>query len=77
MNWRATLGQKIRHLSPVDCRAKLEAIRAEQPKQGATIFSATTRELTGGFNSQSINWYVIRKLAAKAKSAPGAPGDGR
>ena len=41
---------------------------SEQPKNGATIVSETVRSLTGGFNSQSINFYVIRKLHEKTRA---------
>jgi hypothetical protein len=65
--WKRTVGQKIRQLSPEQAQQKLDAISAE----GITMYHATIRELTGGFNSQSINFYVIRKLADKVKSAKG------
>lgn len=62
-SWKRILGQKIRYLTPVQCQEKLAAITAE----GITMFHPTIRELTGGLNSQSINFFVIRKLAEKAK----------
>lgn len=61
MNWKRTVGQNIRHLSPAQAKEKLAAITAE----GITIFHPTIRALTGGFNSQSINFYVVRKLHEK------------
>jgi hypothetical protein len=58
-------------MTPTKASELLAAIYAETkaacPTGGATIFHPTIRELTGGFNSQSINFYVIRKLADKAK----------
>lgn len=65
-NWRAVAGQRIRRLSADEARAALARIRAEDGPHGATIFHADIRALTGGFNSQSINGYIIRKLAIRA-----------
>lgn len=70
-SWKRTVGQKIRRLTPEGARAAIAEIEAERkaacPLGGATIFHPTIRALTGGFNSQSINFYVIRKLADKAR----------
>lgn len=60
--WKRVVGQKIRHMTTEEAQAALAEIRAG----GVTIFKPTVRELTGGFNSQTINTYVIRKLAVKA-----------
>jgi hypothetical protein len=61
-NWKRSVGQHLRHLTPDDAEALLGAIRAE----GITIFHPTIRKLTGGYNSQSINHYVVQKLAIRA-----------
>jgi hypothetical protein len=65
-NWKRTVGSKISRMTPAQAQGKLDAINAERMAAGgATIFHPTIKELTGGFNSQSINFYVIRKLAEK------------
>jgi hypothetical protein len=61
--WKRVAGQRIRRLTPAEAQAAIARISAE----GATMFHQDIRNLTGGFNSQSINFYVIRKLAEKAK----------
>lgn len=61
-NWKRIVGQRIRHLTPEQARAALDAIQ----RDGITIQHATVRTLTNGINSQSINAYVIRKLAVRA-----------
>jgi len=63
--WKQTASAKIRKLDQQAALDMLAKIRAENGGQ-STIFSATIRELTGGFNSQSINFTVIRKLGVKA-----------
>jgi hypothetical protein len=65
-NWRKIVGQRIRRLSPEEARAMVARIQAE----GATIFHADVRALTNGLNSQSINHYVIVKLAKRAGILP-------
>ena len=62
-NWKRTVGQNLRHLKLGEARKILAQITAEGP----TIFHGDIKRLTGGFNSQSINFYVIRKLNEKAK----------
>jgi len=61
-NWRRVVGQRVRRLTPDEARAMLARISAE----GATIFHPDIRAMTGGYNSQSINDYVMRKLAGQA-----------
>ena len=65
-NWKQVAAQRVRHLNADEARAILARIRAEDGPRGATIFHADIRALTGGFNSQSINFHVIRLLARKA-----------
>ncbi len=61
-NWRRIVGQRVSHMTPLEARAALDAIKAE----GVTIFQPTIKALTNGLNSQSVNTYVIRKLAIRA-----------
>ena len=61
-NWKRTLGQKARHLTPARAREILEAHRA----RGLGIGDPAFRALTGGYSSQSIDAAVIRKLAERA-----------
>lgn len=65
-SWKRTVGQKIRHLSSEQAKAIIHAINAKNNAQGATIFHDEIKALTGGYNSQTINAYVVRKLAIKA-----------
>lgn len=60
--WKRVAGQNIRRLSQDEAAAALARIRAA----GITIHQPAIRELTGGFASQTINGYVVRKLAVKA-----------
>lgn len=59
---RRRYAAKIARLTPEQARETLDKIRAE----GVTIFQPTIRELTDGFNSQSLNANVIRRLAERA-----------
>lgn len=61
-NWRRVMAAKIARLTPEEARARLEMIRAD----GITIFHPAIRKLTGGFNSQTINSIVARRLAGRA-----------
>lgn len=62
MNWKATTNRNIRKMTPDDSRAIIARIVAE----GVTIFHQDIRAITGGFNSQSINAYVLRRLGIRA-----------
>ena len=62
-NWKRIAGQRIRRLTADQARLVLESIR----QRGATIEQPAIRALTGGYASQSINHYVIRKVAERAK----------
>lgn len=64
MTWKRTVGQRLRHMTPLQAADALSRIR----QRGITIDQPTVRHLTGGYCSQSINHYVIRKLAEKAKA---------
>ena len=61
-NWRRIVAQNVRRMSPEQAKAALHRINVE----GVTIFHETVREITNGLNSQSINHYVIQKLARRA-----------
>jgi len=65
-NWKARVGQLVGRMTAERAKEILANIRAEDGPRGATIFHPDIRELTGGYNSQSINGYVIRKLGVKA-----------
>lgn len=62
MNWKRTFGQRLRHMTPLQCADALVRIRT----RGFTIDQPTVRSLTGGFTGQSIILHVTRKLADKA-----------
>lgn len=61
-NWKRALGQRLRHMSTLQARRFIDRISAH----GITIEQPAVRELTGGFAGQTINAYVLRKLAVKA-----------
>lgn len=64
-NWRRTLGQHLRHMTAKQVRASLLRIRVRGPLRNITIDQPEVRKLTGGLNSQHINFYVVRKLHEK------------
>jgi hypothetical protein len=61
-NYKRRVGQVVRRLTPGQARRIIDAVSA----RGVTIEQPEIRALTGGFNSQDINFYVIRKLAVRA-----------
>lgn len=61
-NWKATVGQRVRRLTPDQAEQYLARIR----EAGVTIHQPAVRELTGGYSSQAISFYVQRKLAERA-----------
>jgi hypothetical protein len=69
---RRRVAAKVARMTSEQARTALAAIEAEQkaacPMGGATIFHPTIRKLTGGYNSQSLNFAVIRKLADRAQA---------
>ena len=65
-NWKRSASAKIARLTPDEATMILSHITAETTRSGATIFHSVIRELTGGFNSQSINAYVVRRLGIRA-----------
>lgn len=52
------MGQHLRHMTPEQIRASMLRIR----HRGITIEQPEVRKLTGGYASQSINHYVMRRL---------------
>jgi len=64
-DWKATLRANVRKLNAAQAQAWLDRYNAENPDKGGTIFHASVREMTGGYNSQSINWIVVRAVAAR------------
>jgi hypothetical protein len=65
-SWKRTAAAKVRRLSPEQAQAVLARITEETQRTRGTIFHADIRELTGGLNSQSINFHVTRLLAKRA-----------
>lgn len=61
-NWKRVAAGKVSRMTAAAALEKLEAIRARV----GTIDQPIIRELTGGFNSQSINFSVIRLLGRRA-----------
>lgn len=59
--WKRTVAANVRRLTPAEACAKLDAIRG----RGITIHIPEIKELTGGYVSQNINFYVIRRLAIR------------
>jgi hypothetical protein len=66
---RRKVGQCVRRMTPEQAKAWLARYNAEYVGAGATMFHESVRDLTGGFNSQSINTYVIRKVFDRSKEA--------
>ena len=62
IDWKKTAEKNIKKLSAVEAGETLKRIHTE----GSTIFHPEIRALTGGFNSQAINFLVIRMLGKKA-----------
>ena len=62
IDWKKTAEKNIRKLTASGALDTLKRINTE----GATIFHADIKALTGGFNSQAINFTVVRLLGKKA-----------
>ena len=65
---RKTVAQRVRRMTPAQARQWLAEYQAAQAVAGPTMFSEPVRNLTGGFNSQSINFYVVRKVFERSKA---------
>lgn len=59
---RRRVASRVSRMSPEQARA----ILAEIAKRGSTIYIREISTLTGGYNSQNINFMVQRKLGVKA-----------
>lgn len=66
---RRRVAQRVRHMTKAEALAWLERYNAESPHYGATIMHQSVRDLTGGYNSQSLNSYVVRKVYERSKVA--------
>ncbi|CAB4164131.1 hypothetical protein UFOVP1146_67 [uncultured Caudovirales phage] len=62
IDWKKTAVKNIGKLSVSEALDTLKKIQ----KEGSTIFHADIKALTGGFNSQAINFTVVRLLGKKA-----------
>ena len=62
MDWKKTAAKNIRKMTASEALDTLKRIH----KEGSTIFQPEIRALTGGFNSQAINFTVVRMLGKKA-----------
>ena len=60
--WRSTARRNVAALSPEQAKKIIARVQAE----GVTMFHKDIRDLTGGYNSQSINFHVLRLLGSKA-----------
>lgn len=65
MQWKKNAARAIRKMSAQDAVAAIARIN-EESRHGQTIIHAEIRALTGGFNSQAINFYILRLLGKKA-----------
>lgn len=63
---RRRVGQVVSRMTPGQARALVEKIGERTQREGATIQHPEIREITGGYASQNINFYVMRKLGIKA-----------
>lgn len=63
-SWKRRAAQSVRRLTPTEAKDVLVRIAAE----GYTIFHPDIKRITGGHNSQSINYHVIRLLHKRAQS---------
>ena len=62
MKWEKVAARNVRKMSVSEALDILKKIHAEGP----TIFHPAIQALTGGFNSQSINYTIVRLLAKRA-----------
>lgn len=61
-DWQKRMNRQVAKLTPAQARDYLARIR----QAGITINQPAIRELTNGLASQTINFIVVRKLAARA-----------
>ena len=62
IDWKKMATKNVKKLNASEALDTLKRINTE----GSTIFHADIKALSGGFNSQAINFLVIRMLAKKA-----------
>jgi hypothetical protein len=74
--WQAAAKRRIAKLTGPQALEYQKRITAERMGNvglgnptGATIFHPAVRELTGGLNSQNINFYVVQLLQARIRKA--------
>lgn len=67
--WKRTAKRKIARLSATEVRRIMDCVNETGSKMGHTIMQPEIRALTGGYNSQSINFYVMRMLWERVKSS--------
>jgi len=66
-NWKRVTGGNIGRLTAEEARAVIDTYHNEtRAAGGQTINHESIRALTGGLNSQSINFHVLAKLNHKA-----------
>jgi hypothetical protein len=66
---RRRLSAKLARMTPEQAREVFERARLNDGK-GPSMDNATIRELTGGYCSQSLNEWAMRKIAARAGLLP-------
>jgi hypothetical protein len=64
-DWKKTANKNIRKLSVPEALDILKRIADARRITGPTMYSPEIRDLTGGFNSQAINYTVLRLLGKK------------
>jgi hypothetical protein len=60
---------KLARMTPAQARELVDKIRINDG-HGSSMHNATIRDLTGGFCSQSLNYWVQRKVAVRAGMLP-------
>lgn len=68
--WKITLKNNIRRLSPQQAHDILQTHFAYCKRTGIGIGDPHYRELTGGYSSQSIDFWITRSLAKRAQDSP-------
>lgn len=61
-NWKRVFGQKLRYMTIQQARDFISS-----PKNNLNIGNQIIRDLTGGYSSQSIDFYVKRQISLKAQ----------
>lgn len=66
---RRRVSAKLARMTPEQARELAEKIRLNDG-HGPSMHNSTIRDLTGGFCSQSLNYWVQRKVAVRAGMLP-------